>query len=121
MKRRGQINDHTASYPWAQPDRAKLRAEEGLPQNATVLANFNSLYKLEPDAFSVWAESVLDHCGRGEERGRRKRGAGARGAVEAGARGAVEDGCVLWLVSDSDESNANLLRQARERGVDRSR
>jgi hypothetical protein len=71
------------------------------------------ILKLEPDAFSVWAESVLGHCGQGGKWGRKQGGAGARGAVEGG--------CVLWLVSDNDESNANLLRQAKERGIDRGR
>lgn len=114
MKHHYQINDHKASYPWTQPNRAKLRLEEGLPANATVLANFNSLYKLEPDAFSVWTESVLQHCGGGGKAGRSRRGQG-------GGMVAEEDGCVMWLVSDNDESNANLLRQAKERGIDRSR
>jgi predicted O-linked N-acetylglucosamine transferase (SPINDLY family) len=33
----------------------------------------------------------------------------------------VEGDCVLWLVSDNEESNRNLLRQAEERGIESKR
>ena len=82
MKHNYQINDHKASYPWSHPDRSKVRREEGLPEEGTVLANFNSLYKLEPDVFSLWARA-LNHCSSGGGEGGQRGGEG-RGEVSCG-------------------------------------
>ena len=50
---------------------------------------------------------------------------GARGGGGTGGGGVSRSGgqgeCVLWLVSDSEESNRNLLRQAEERGIESNR
>ena len=81
-----------------------------------MLANFNSLYKLEPEAFSVWARALRACEGHDEQASSRQRG---RGHAQGGgpARGAGGAECVLWFVADGPESNANLLRQAAERGL----
>jgi predicted O-linked N-acetylglucosamine transferase (SPINDLY family) len=132
MKHNYQINDHKASYPWSHPDRSKVRREEGLPEEGTVLANFNSLYKLEPDVFSLWARA-LNHCSSGGAGGKGGKGGGevggmfrvgkAKGGAVAEERGGGggEGTCVLWLVADGAETNENLLRQAHDRGISSNR
>ena len=76
-----QVNDHVRSYPLnVKLTRSQIREAEGLPQDAVVYCNFNGLYKIEPAQFEVWVR-VLKRV----------------------------SGSVLWLVNESDESNANLL------------
>ncbi len=69
-----------------------LRAEQGLPDDALVLASFNQPYKIERSLFDVWM-SVL---------------------------AAVPDS-VLWLYAGNPTAEANLRREAALRGVDPAR
>lgn len=68
------------------------RQEAGLPDHGVVFANFNGHYKLEPKVFGIWMR-LLKRI----------------------------PGSVLWLLSGSPSSNANLRREAAGRGVDPGR
>jgi protein O-GlcNAc transferase len=74
------------------PEIQVFRADEGLPENGFVFANFNAHYKFDPEVFSIWMRML-------------KR----------------TPGSVLWLVSGTDRSNQNLKNEARSRGVDPDR
>jgi protein O-GlcNAc transferase len=68
------------------------RADEGLPEDGFVFANFSGHYKIDPDIFSVWMRLL-------------KR----------------TPGSVLWLVSGSAKSVENLRQEASARGIDPDR
>lgn len=68
------------------------RADEGLPEDGLVFANFNNHYKFEPRVFSVWMRLL-----------RRT------------------PGSVLWLLRGTPKSAENLRREAAARGVDPAR
>ncbi|ODU10837.1 MAG: hypothetical protein ABS84_02390 [Rubrivivax sp. SCN 71-131] len=68
------------------------RSDEGLPEDALVLAGFNQPYKISPEVFDVW-------CGLLHELPQ----------------------AVLWLLHWNDQSRANLEREAAARGVDPAR
>ena len=68
------------------------RGEAGLPDQGIVFANFNGHYKLEPKVFGIWMR-LLKRI----------------------------PNSVLWLLSGSPSSNANLRREAVARGVDPAR
>jgi len=74
------------------PARNLNRAEEGLPEDGFVFANFSAHYKIDPDIFSVWMRLL-------------KR----------------TPGSVLWLVSGSAKSVENLRQEASARGIDPDR
>ncbi len=68
------------------------RAACGLPEHGTVFCSFNNNYKINPAMFDTWMNIL-------------KR---------------VPDS-VLWLLADNEWAEANLRREATERGVDASR
>jgi predicted O-linked N-acetylglucosamine transferase (SPINDLY family) len=68
------------------------RAEEGLPEDGFVFANFNNRYKFEPRMFAAWMRLL-----------RRA------------------PGSVLWLLRGTPKSDENLRREAAARGVDPAR
>ena len=68
------------------------RADEGLPEEGFVFANFNAHYKFDPEVFSIWMRLL------------RK-----------------TPGSLLWVVSGSDKSNLNLKNEAQSRGIDPDR
>lgn len=74
------------------PDLPVSRAEEGLPEDAFVYCCFNNSYKLEPTMFDVWMRVLK--------------------AVPKS---------VLWLLLIRPEMEANLRREAADRGVDPDR
>ena len=71
----------------------------------------------------VWARAIRACQGGHAETGsaHKRRGGRAQGGGGGGgggqAHGAGDAECVLWFVADGPESNANLLRQAGERGL----
>jgi predicted O-linked N-acetylglucosamine transferase (SPINDLY family) len=71
---------------------APTRADEGLPDDAVVIANFNNHYKFEPRMFSVWMR-LLKRIPR----------------------------AVLWVMASSELTKGNLRREAAARGVDPGR
>ncbi|MEQ9640465.1 MAG: tetratricopeptide repeat protein [Alphaproteobacteria bacterium] len=73
-------------------DNQPTRADEGLPENGIVFANFNNNYKFEPRMFSIWMRLL-----------RR-----------------VPDS-VLWVMASSDKATGNLRAEAAARGVDPAR
>ncbi|MEW5726175.1 MAG: hypothetical protein AB1896_23905, partial [Thermodesulfobacteriota bacterium] len=72
--------------------RRPTRAELGLPEEAFVFCCFNGHHKLEPVMFAVWMK-VLQKT----------------------------PGSVLWLITGHDLAQANLRREAANRGVDPGR
>lgn len=84
-----QINDHVASYPLSPPP---PRHRFGLPPDAVIMCNFNSLYKLEFDSVDVWFRIM------------RKR-----------------QNVYLWLVDAGVETKANFMLMAKRAGISQSR
>lgn len=68
------------------------RAALGLPERGFVFCSFNNSYKISPAEFDIWMRLL--------------------GRVE---------GSVLWLLRDNRHAEANLRREAAERGVDAAR
>ncbi|MGA7452013.1 MAG: hypothetical protein WBW73_12285, partial [Rhodoplanes sp.] len=68
------------------------RAEVGLPERGFVFCSFNNSYKIRPTVFDTWMRLLR--------------------AVE---------GSVLWLIADNPAAEANLRKEAAQRGVDPSR
>ena len=68
------------------------RAQEGLPENAVVLASLNQSYKIRSDLFAAWCE-ILKRC----------------------------DTAVLWLLAFNEEAVANLKAAAVKNGVSAQR
>jgi len=68
------------------------RADLGLPNDSFVFCSFNNNYKITPDSFSGWMR-ILNQV----------------------------EGSVLWLFEDTLEATQNLIKEAKERGVDSSR
>ena len=68
------------------------RASCGLPDDAFVFCSLNNNYKITPDMFAIWMQ-ILQRS----------------------------PGSVLWLLSDNRWAEANLRREAEQRGVDGSR
>jgi protein O-GlcNAc transferase len=64
------------------------RSDFGLPEDAFVLANFNGLYKIDPEAFGVWMRFL-------------------RRTPDA----------VLWLQHGTNGAEQNILKEAKARGV----
>ncbi|EKX46446.1 hypothetical protein GUITHDRAFT_70511, partial [Guillardia theta CCMP2712] len=103
MKHHYQVNDHRVCYPYDEVDRRALRRQEGLEEDALVVANFNGLYKIEPESFHIWRDGIL----RCKERGR---GGGRGGGGGASERTPCK--VQLWLVSEGEESNENIRKEA---------
>ncbi len=85
-------NTFLAAVPMKVSKSVPTRRECGLPETGTVFCNFNQMFKLESDIFSVWCR-ILN-------------------AVE---------GSVMWLGGWSTAAMHNLRREARARGVDPDR
>ena len=68
------------------------RADVGLPESGFVFCSFNQTYKIRPEVFDVWCRLL-----------------------------ASTPGSVLWQLSDSEASKANLRREALARGIDPGR
>ncbi|UTY57427.1 tetratricopeptide repeat protein [Massilia sp. erpn] len=68
------------------------KAGNGLPEDKFIFCSFNNNYKFTPEVFSAWMR-ILQR---------------------------VPDS-VLWMVADTEETRANLLREAESRGVARER
>ena len=68
------------------------RATYGLPEDAFVYCSFNNNHKFTPEMFGAWMR-VLQ----------------------------AVPGSVLWLLADNDTAQANLQREATERGIDAAR
>src|SRR5580704_17520506 len=68
------------------------RRDWGLPEEGLVLCCFNNSYKLSPGIFDIWMRLL--------------------GATP---------GCVLWLLATNELAEANLRKEAAERGVDPAR
>jgi predicted O-linked N-acetylglucosamine transferase (SPINDLY family) len=73
-------------------ERIPTRAEYQLPETGFVFCSFNHDYKINPPVFDVWM-SVLKRV----------------------------EGSVLWLMRLNDTAEANLRKEALQRGVDPSR
>jgi len=74
------------------PTSDKSRRDYGLPETGIVFANFNAPYKIDAEMFALWMRIL------------RK-----------------TPGSVLWLVSGTEKSDANLRREAETRGVSADR
>jgi predicted O-linked N-acetylglucosamine transferase (SPINDLY family) len=82
MPRTYQVNDYPGFYRNdVPPDFAVSRADHALPENRVILANFNQLYKIDPDTLSLWAR-VLHSCST----------------------------CVLWLLAFPYHAKDNMLK-----------
>ena len=68
------------------------RRSQGLPEAATVFANFNAHYKFDPDTFDLWLDLLREL-----------------------------PGSVLWLLRGGDVAMANLCATATARGIDAER
>ncbi|MCG2586642.1 glycosyltransferase [Massilia sp. TS11] len=68
------------------------RAAEGLPEDGTVFAAFNNVFKITPEVFAAWMR-ILQGV----------------------------PGSVLWLAVDGAQARANLAREAAAAGVDPAR
>jgi len=68
------------------------RASCGLPDDAFVFCCFNSTFKITPDVFSAWLNILCRTTNS-----------------------------VLWLIADNERVRENLMRSAREHGIDPSR
>jgi predicted O-linked N-acetylglucosamine transferase (SPINDLY family) len=82
-----QANDDSAP-----PPAPASRAEEGLPEDAFVLACFNNFYKITPDVFAAWMRIL-------------------HGLPQA----------LLWLTEDNATGIANLREAAGQAGIDPGR
>ncbi len=82
-----QPNDRQRALPPPPP-----RADEGLPEDALVLAGFNQPYKISSQVFDVWCV-LLDALPQ----------------------------AVLWLLEWNEQSRLNLTREAALRGIDPAR
>ena len=82
-----QPNDRQRPLPGA-----ATRAQWGLPEDRPVLASFNNVFKITPQAWDRWMRIL-------------------RAVPEA----------VLWLLDGNEQAKANLRREAEARGVDASR
>jgi len=71
---------------------APTREQAGLPAAGFVWCSFHSTYKLNPPLFDIWARLLL-----------------------------AAPGSVLWLFAGTEETERNLRREARSRGVDPQR
>lgn len=82
MPRTYQVNDYPGFYRNdVPPDFSVSRADHALPENRVILANFNQLYKIDPDTLSLWAR-VLRSCST----------------------------CVLWLLAFPYHAKDNMLK-----------
>lgn len=70
----------------------KSKKDFGLPEDKFIYCSFNNNYKILPDMFSTWMR-ILN---------------------------AVENS-VLWLLSDNDYAEKNLIKEAKKRGISESR
>lgn len=68
------------------------RADEGLPEDGIVFANFNNHYKFDPRTFSIWMRLLR-----------------------------LVPGSVLWVVRNTPRAASNLRLEAARRGVDPDR
>jgi predicted O-linked N-acetylglucosamine transferase (SPINDLY family) len=68
------------------------RADEGLPESGFVFCSFTNSYKVSPQIFDVWMELLRNI-----------------------------DNSVLWLSNTNNAAKDNLLREAKQRGVDPDR
>ena len=68
------------------------REEMGLPKDGFVFCCFNSIHKIRPEMFDIWARLLK-----------------------------AVPGSVLWLLSGSLDANANVLQEAQARGIEPSR
>jgi predicted O-linked N-acetylglucosamine transferase (SPINDLY family) len=73
-------------------ERKPTRAECGLPENAFVFCCFNSTYKITPEIFDVWMRLL-----------------------------AAKAGSALWLIGTHPTAEANLRREAEQRGIPAAR
>ena len=70
------------------PGKTPTRADCGLPQAGFVFCAFNNAFKITPDVFDIWMRLLL-----------------------------ALDGSVLWLRENDPIARANLIREAKVRGV----
>ncbi|CAM9171507.1 unnamed protein product, partial [Ectocarpus fasciculatus] len=83
------VNDHKQAYPGVfEKEKRLTRAKYGLSEDKFVFCNFNQLYKIGPEIFDVWMRIL-------------KRVPNA----------------VLWLLRWPGLAEANLLQEAKKRGV----
>jgi protein O-GlcNAc transferase len=73
-------------------ERTPTRAECGLPDDAFVFCSFNHDYKISPEVFAIWMRLLKQ-----------------------------VPGSVLWLMSRSETSQANLRQAATQQGIDPQR
>jgi protein O-GlcNAc transferase len=73
-------------------EKGYTRSEEGLPEHGFVFSCFNNSYKIGPDTFAIWMR-ILKRV----------------------------EGSVLWLLGGDPVTEANLRKQAAERGIDPKR
>lgn len=82
MPRTYQVNDYPGFYRNdVPPDFAVRRSGHSLPENRVILANFNQLYKIDPQTLSLWAQ-ILHSCAS----------------------------CVMWLLAFPYHAKSNMLR-----------
>ena len=71
---------------------AALRGQHGLPESGLVFCCFNNTYKINPQSFDSWMRILQ-----------------------------AVPGSVLWLLADEEAAQANLRREALQRGVEPER
>ena len=83
------VNDHaqTARYVF-EPDKLPQRSAYNVPDDKFVFANFNQIYKIDPETFSTWM-TILKRV----------------------------PNSILWLLRFPPAGEANVRREARARGV----
>lgn len=87
MPRCYQPNDRQRPRP-----QAATRAQWGLPEDRTVLACFNNVYKITPETFASWMRIL-----------------------------AARPDAVLWLLDGNEQAKTNLRREAQAAGIDAAR
>lgn len=85
-------NDYKQSCRYVFDRERPKREQYGLPVDKFIFANFNQLYKIDPQTFSIWM-NILKRV----------------------------PNSVLWLLEYPADAKSNLFKEAELRGVDRTR
>mmetsp|Transcript_9022 Transcript_9022/g.9768 ORF Transcript_9022/g.9768 Transcript_9022/m.9768 type:complete len:755 (-) Transcript_9022:526-2790(-) len=87
------VNDYKQSVQFILEEKSRLhRRDFGLPEDKFIFANFNQLYKIDPDTFRTWCQILKK----------------------------VENSC-LWLLKFPELGEANIRSEAAKNGISQDR